>query len=62
MLSGSFSPAFGLEGGLKDLDLISTAARGSGVPDGLLRAVLEAYAEASRTGHGDDDMACSCSR
>jgi 3-hydroxyisobutyrate dehydrogenase len=57
MLAGSFAPAFGLDGALKDLDLIVAAAQGAGVPDGLLGAVREAYADASRQGHGADDIA-----
>ncbi len=57
MLEGRLDPAFGLDGGLKDLGLIVAAARRSGVPDGILEAVRAAYATASRAGHGDDDIA-----
>ena len=57
MLAESFAPAFGLDGALKDLDLIVAAAQGAGVPDALLGAVRDAYADASRQGHGADDIA-----
>jgi 3-hydroxyisobutyrate dehydrogenase len=57
MLEGRFSPAFGLDGGLKDLDLITAAARRHGLPDGLVTAVQNAYRSASEAGHGKDDIA-----
>jgi len=57
MLDGAFSPAFGLDGGLKDLELILAAARAHGLPDRLLPAVRDTYAAASAAGHGDEDIA-----
>lgn len=57
MLEGSLSPAFELDGGLKDLGLIVDTAQAVGVPDQLLAAVRELFAEASAAGHGHDDIA-----
>ncbi len=57
MLQESLSPAFELDGGLKDLGLIVDVAQATGVPDQLLAAVRELFAEASAAGHGHDDIA-----
>jgi 3-hydroxyisobutyrate dehydrogenase len=57
MLADRYSPAFALDGALKDLGLIAAAARGNGVPDGLVSAVREAYRSASEAGHGAEDIA-----
>ncbi|SDS07663.1 3-hydroxyisobutyrate dehydrogenase [Friedmanniella luteola] len=57
MLQGAFSPAFGLDGGLKDLGLILAAAEARGLPSRLLGAVRDCYATASAAGHGEDDIA-----
>lgn len=57
MLAGRFDPAFELDGGLKDLGLIVAAAQANGLPDGLLAAVRDAYATASASGHGGEDIA-----
>jgi 3-hydroxyisobutyrate dehydrogenase len=57
MLSGAFSPAFGLDGGLKDLGLIRRAAAAQGLPDRLLAAVQDCYATAAAAGHGAEDIA-----
>jgi 3-hydroxyisobutyrate dehydrogenase len=57
MLAGDFSPSFGLDGALKDADLIAAAARSAGVPTELvdvLRGELRAVAGA---GHGGEDLA-----
>jgi 3-hydroxyisobutyrate dehydrogenase len=57
MLAGDFSPSFGLDGALKDADLIAAAARSAGVPTELvdvLRGELRAVADA---GHGGEDLA-----
>ena len=56
-LAGRFTPAFGLDGGLKDLDLILGAARSADLPDALLAAVRDAYATAAAAGHGSQDIA-----
>ena len=57
MLAGRFTPAFGLDGGLKDLGLIRAAAQTHGVPDALLSAVEDTYRTASGAGHGQEDIA-----
>jgi 3-hydroxyisobutyrate dehydrogenase len=57
MLEGRFSPAFELDGGLKDLGLIAAAAQANGVPDVLVTAVQDAYRAASEAGHGEEDIA-----
>ncbi|WP_375431639.1 NAD(P)-dependent oxidoreductase [uncultured Friedmanniella sp.] len=57
MLTERLAPSFALDGGLKDLGLIADAARLAGMPDDLLAAVRELYAEASAAGHGHDDIA-----
>jgi 3-hydroxyisobutyrate dehydrogenase len=57
MLSGSYEPSFALDGILKDLDLIRSAAGGGGSNLRLIDALIELYAQASADGHGDDDIA-----
>lgn len=57
MLAGDLEPAFGLDGGLKDLGLIVAAARATGVPDELLAAVHDTFVTASEAGHGAEDIA-----
>ncbi|HKC29701.1 MAG TPA: NAD(P)-dependent oxidoreductase, partial [Jatrophihabitans sp.] len=57
MLAGDFSPAFGIDGGRKDLRLIIEAARAHGVDARMLEAVLAYYDSAAEHGHGDDDLA-----
>jgi 3-hydroxyisobutyrate dehydrogenase len=57
MLSGSYQPSFAIDGLLKDFGLIRAAAAGAGVPDHILAAVQDTFAESARAGHGADDMA-----
>lgn len=57
MLAGEFPAAFSLDGGRKDLGLISAAARAAGVPSDLLDGVQSLFDAASRAGHGADDLA-----
>lgn len=57
MLTDRLTASFELDGGLKDLGLIVDAARTHHVPDELLAAVRELFAEASAAGHGRDDIA-----
>jgi 3-hydroxyisobutyrate dehydrogenase len=57
MLSGEFAPAFGLDGGRKDLSLIIDAAGRAGVDPTLLDALQGQYDRAAKEGRGDDDLA-----
>jgi len=57
MLSADYRPSFTIDGVLKDLDLIRSAAQTAGVPDELLQAVQGKFEVARRSGHGSDDMA-----
>lgn len=56
MLAGVYEPQFALDAALKDIDLISGAARGAGVDTALLGALRALYAQASRAGHGGEDL------
>jgi 3-hydroxyisobutyrate dehydrogenase len=55
MLDGDFAPAFGLDGGRKDLGLIADAA--GGIDRRLVDAVTALFDAAIERGHGDDDLA-----
>jgi len=57
MIDGEFPAQFALDGLRKDIDLITEAARGSGVSTVLLEALGRVYADASAAGHGGDDIA-----
>jgi 3-hydroxyisobutyrate dehydrogenase len=57
MLAGEFPPAFGLDGGRKDLGLIVEAAGKAGVDPRVLEAVEGLYDKAAEDGHGKDDLA-----
>lgn len=57
MVGGDYSPSFALDGVRKDLSLITAAARGAGVDDRVLRVLDALYADASASGHGEQDMA-----
>ncbi|MGS0686372.1 NAD(P)-dependent oxidoreductase [Nakamurella sp. GG22] len=57
MLKGEYPPSFSIDGVLKDLGLIRTAAQRFGVPDDVLERVEAKYAAAARKGHAGDDMA-----
>ncbi|MGU3437438.1 NAD(P)-dependent oxidoreductase [Actinomycetes bacterium M1A6_2h] len=55
MIDEDFTPSFGIDGVIKDLDLMIGA-----VPERtarMLEVVRSAFADASAAGHGDDDMA-----
>ena len=56
MLEGDFTPAFGLDGARKDLGLIAEAAGGVGMDTGVVEALRAIFDEASKNGHGEDDM------
>ena len=57
MIGAEFDPAFALDGVIKDLGLIRTAARDAGVADGVLDAVERAFRRAGDAGYGAQDMA-----
>jgi 3-hydroxyisobutyrate dehydrogenase len=57
MLSGDFTPSFGLDGGRKDLSLIADAAKSAGVDSAMLDGVRAVFDRASDGGHGEDDLA-----
>jgi 3-hydroxyisobutyrate dehydrogenase len=57
ILAGEYPPSFPVEGILKDLALIRTAAEEAGVADDVLAAVEGRFLTASELGHRSDDMA-----
>jgi 3-hydroxyisobutyrate dehydrogenase len=57
MIAGDFTPSFGLDGALKDADLISAAADQAGVPTELVDVLRHELRVVSGSGHGDDDLA-----
>jgi 3-hydroxyisobutyrate dehydrogenase len=57
MMSADFSPAFGLDGGRKDLGLIDDAAKSVGMDTAMLDGVRAVFDRASDGGHGEDDLA-----
>ncbi|GGP53048.1 3-hydroxyisobutyrate dehydrogenase [Saccharothrix coeruleofusca] len=57
MLSGDLAPSFGIDGAVKDSELILAAMRGTGADDRLMRALNEQYREAAALGDGVEDMA-----
>lgn len=57
MLAGDFTPAFGLDGALKDADLIAAAAAEAGAPTELIDVLRGQLRQVSEAGHGDDDLA-----
>jgi 3-hydroxyisobutyrate dehydrogenase len=57
MLAGDFTPSFGLDGALKDADLIAAAARDAGVPTELVDVLRGELRSVSEAGHGDEDLA-----
>lgn len=57
MVGGDYTPSFALDGVRKDLSLIARAARGAGVDGRVLQALDALYADASTSGHGEQDMA-----
>ena len=57
MIDGEFPAQFALDGLRKDIDLITEAARSTGVSTVLLEALGRVYADASAAGHGGDDIA-----
>lgn len=57
MISGEFGVSFALDGVIKDLDLITSAAQDAGVREAMLLTLVDTYQHASEAGHGSDDMA-----
>lgn len=58
MIDREFTPSFGVDGVVKDLDLMIDATADTADTAGrLLTAVRSAFADASTRGHGADDMA-----
>ena len=59
MLDGSFDPAFGLAGALKDAGLVLDAAAAAGTDLALMPGIREHFQRAVDAGHGDLDMAAT---
>ncbi len=57
MLRGDYTSAFGIDGGVKDADLILEAARAEGTDPVVLRAVRDQMARVVQAGHADEDIA-----
>ncbi|MGA9746624.1 MAG: NAD(P)-dependent oxidoreductase, partial [Nocardioides sp.] len=57
MVAGDFSPAFAVEGGLKDTGLIAAAAGSAGLDVPLTEATAALLAGLEADGHGGDDIA-----
>ena len=55
IIANDYPPSFTIDGTIKDLGLIRTAARDVGVADDVLAAVEARFIAASRAGHGADD-------
>ena len=56
IIANDYRPSFTIDGTIKDLGLIRTAARDAGVADDVLAAVEARFTAASRAGHGAEDM------
>jgi 3-hydroxyisobutyrate dehydrogenase len=59
MLSGDFTPAFGLDGAVKDAALMLDAARSVDAEVAIVEVAHRYLVAASKAGHGDDDMAAT---
>jgi 3-hydroxyisobutyrate dehydrogenase len=59
MIERDFTPSFGLDGGLKDADLIAAAAREAGLDTSLIDAVRSQQRRVVEAGHGDEDLAAT---
>lgn len=57
MVTGDFTPAFGITGGEKDADLILEAAAAQGLELPILAAVREQLGTVVAAGHDDEDLA-----
>jgi 3-hydroxyisobutyrate dehydrogenase len=57
MSSRTYDPAFGIEGGIKDADLILAACADSGVDPALLSVVRDQLVRTVEAGHAGEDIA-----
>jgi 3-hydroxyisobutyrate dehydrogenase len=57
MLGDDFTPAFAVDGLVKDLGLMQQAAAATGMPVHLLDALQQAFTAAADSGHASDDIA-----
>lgn len=57
IMKGDFSPAFTVEGAVKDTALIQAAMKESGTDDRIMQALNADYREVAAAGHLKDDMA-----
>jgi len=57
MMSGDYTPSFALDGLLKDIELMRSAAAGTDFSAAFLDAVAGTYRRASQAGYGDGDIA-----
>ncbi len=57
MIDRDFTAAFGIDGGLKDADLIATAAREVGLDTSLIDALRGQQRRVVEAGHDDEDIA-----
>ncbi|CAM4067378.1 NAD(P)-dependent oxidoreductase [Kibdelosporangium persicum] len=56
MLKGDFTPAFGLDGAVKDAGLITEAMRQAGTDPAVVRAIHSVLTQAADRGHEKSDM------
>ncbi|HEX2298377.1 MAG TPA: NAD(P)-dependent oxidoreductase [Pseudonocardiaceae bacterium] len=57
MIAGDFPSAFGLDGALKDSELIVAAMRAAGTDPRVMEAIGQQFRAAAEAGHGAEDMA-----
>jgi 3-hydroxyisobutyrate dehydrogenase len=57
MLSGDFTTSFAVDGVVKDIGLMLSAAEQTGFRPDLLATAYDLFSQASEEGHGADDMA-----
>lgn len=57
IMSDDLTASFPVDGGLKDLTLITAAAEAGGLDASIIDAVRQAFSRASDRGHGQEDLA-----
>jgi 3-hydroxyisobutyrate dehydrogenase len=57
MIDQDFSPAFAVDGLLKDLELMESELDGGSASTALVRTLRDLFARASSSGHGSEDVA-----